>query len=84
MKKIKNIIKLCTLCVVVVCFCFSCQEQQRPKKEIYYVISYGGFFGGRFVTNNYKLKNGYYLFLTGRDSIKLKETLVESIIKKQH
>tara|TARA_R110000772_G_scaffold37589_4_gene89221 strand:- start:659 stop:922 length:264 start_codon:yes stop_codon:yes gene_type:complete len=87
MKKLKNIIKLYTLCFVVVSFCFSCQEQpirKKPKNTIYYVISYGGFFGGRFVTNNYKLKDGYYLFLSGKDSIRLKETLVGSVIKRQY
>ena len=88
MKKIVEKFRLNTLvkliiCIVAISFCFSCQTKQQPKKQIRYVIDYGGFFGGRYTTSEYKLKDGYYLFLYNGDSIRLKESEVELIRKKQ-
>ena len=74
-------IKLCTLYVVVFSFCFSCKNENTPKKQrAYYTISYGGFTGGRYTTYEYKIKDGWVLFLNYRnDSIRIKESKIDNI-----
>jgi hypothetical protein len=59
---------------------FVCACSNAPEKVYKYKIEYGGFTGGWYNTNEYKVENGYYIFECGKDSIKLKETLVDAII----
>tara|TARA_R110000772_G_scaffold19922_8_gene55429 strand:+ start:2915 stop:3166 length:252 start_codon:yes stop_codon:yes gene_type:complete len=76
-----------TRLIICIAFCvgllFSCQTETKNNTitEPYYIISYGGFLGGRCTTKEYKIKDGYYLFVRRGDSIKIKEELVETVRK---
>lgn len=79
--KIKTLVKV-IICIVAISFCFSCQTKQEPKKQYKYKIDFGsGWDSGYGLTDEYKLKDGFYLFLAGKDSIKLKESEVTMITK---
>lgn len=70
------------ICIVAISFCFSCQKKQEPKKQYKYKIDFGsGWNTGYGLTDEYILKDGFYLFLAGKDSIRLKESEVRMITK---
>jgi hypothetical protein len=73
--KIKYTINFFILSVIF----FSCKENYDKKYK--YTFLYGGINGGWYKTNEYIIKNGYYLFLSGKDSIKIKENLINVIEK---
>ena len=75
-KKLTSYTLYTVLAVVLFCGC----GNNEPKKIYKYKIEYGGFNGGWYKTNNYKIENGYYIFECSKDSIKLKETLVDAVI----
>ena len=79
MKTIKTLTRYALYTLLAVVLLCGCSEKE-PKKIYKYKIEYGGFTGGWYKTNNYEIKNGYYIFECGKDSVKLKETLVDAII----
>lgn len=75
-KRLKNYTLYTLLSAVLLCGC----KKEEPKKKYKHKIEYGGFTGGWYKTNDYKIENGYYIFECNKDSIKLKETLVDAVI----